>query len=152
MNKAIPGRFSILFLILIASIFSGLFLIKSNSTETEIASLNKTTIKAKNKAETNCKVRTFQGEAKIKVFQEVENNESLVRVLEEDLNKLPSKEKSILKIVDSPEEIKGKLAGTTKKDPMEIKITGFAIPCNSEIALASLDYKDKIFQPYIKSN
>ena len=148
-NRVIPTRFAIFLVLIIAFAVSAFVLKKIDSLKESGGSDYQLAAIPKNNSEKNsCRVRAFQGEAEIKVWQAVENEEMVLKVAGEDLAKLPVDEKSNFKLIDSDSEIEKKLAASSEEKPVKISISGYFDRCE-EVPLASLEYKDGIFRPYL---
>ncbi|HLN19119.1 MAG TPA: hypothetical protein VK255_03040 [Patescibacteria group bacterium] len=97
--------------------------------------------------EAACKPRAFSGEANIKGWY-VDNQQKIVQIDKQDQSKLPL-EGDKIKIIDTNQGVEKKLKNSSKDKPEEITITGFLSLCNGT-NLASINYKDGIFRPYIQ--
>lgn len=99
-----------------------------------------------------CEPKAYAGKAQIKAWTIEE--ESVVRISEEDKNKLPDKGVAIndnkIKIIDITPEVKEKMQKATEESPEKLTITGLAMPCSGGMVLASISYKEGIFRPFLK--
>lgn len=114
-----------------------------------------TTLAANKNSDNDCPIKVYAGEEKIKGWYTEENSHKVFNVSGSDLAKLPVfnnpqyKDRiSRLIIVDNDATTEKKMSKTTEKNPGMITIRGFAIECRGT-ALASLNYKDGIFRPYL---
>ncbi|GEM_PF-1608482 len=96
----------------------------------------------------DCKVRAFQGEAKISAWKIMKNNKLMVQVAAADVVKLPSHDVDNFELIDATPEIAKKLAASSKENPVEIALSGFATKCDGT-ALACMTYTDGIFKSYL---
>jgi hypothetical protein len=146
MNKKISSALAIFIIILLALILGLIIWFASSSikdTDSPTISLRSQKIKKE-----HCEVHTYAGEATIEVWQVKEGGKESIKVKQEDLSKLPSVNLDTLQLIDSNEEIQEKLLGSSEDNPVEITISGFANKCDT-IFLASLNYSDGIFKPFL---
>jgi hypothetical protein len=99
-------------------------------------------------ASEKCKVHAYKGRTTLHVWKVGDGKETSLRVKDEDVDKLPSQNSTTLKLVDPTPEIQNNLSSSSENNPIEIKISGFADKCG-KVFLASLEYKDGIFRPYL---
>lgn len=105
----------------------------------------------------DCNMKAFAGEAQIHVWPADTKIKDIVAIKDEDINQLPpairdkqSKEKNLkVKIIDLTPELEATLASATKDAPAAVKIQGYLSRCQDKVALASIEYKDKIFRNYL---
>ena len=139
MNKKISSLLAIS-IIVVFSLFVGLFAwFFGKDINISTAPIN---------ASEKCKVRAYKGGTNIRVWQVENNGKTSLKVKEEDTAKLPVKNSNILQLIDPTPEIQKELSSSSENTPVEIRISGFADKC-SEVFLASLEYKDGIFRPYL---
>lgn len=165
MNKHVSRSFAFIIIIVVA-VLAWINIIHLNS-DIDIAVLENNprfhVFPKKNPPkEKECAIHAYQGEAAIKVYyvpnSEKENDWS-VKIAEDDWNKLPVKIENEnfsgqfqqLKLVDIDKSLQNKLAKSTAQDPISITITGYATRCD-DIALASINYEEGIFHPYLPSS
>jgi hypothetical protein len=106
-----------------------------------------------------CETKVYQIEAEIHVWYEDVDGEKFLRVVDEDLPKLPNyKDVAVfkakyanLKLVDADKKLKRRLANATPKKPKTITIHGYATRCVS-FPLASINYYDGIFDKFLALN
>jgi hypothetical protein len=92
--------------------------------------------------------RVFEGEAEIRVWQTETDGETVLKIADEDTTLLPQKECDYLNLVDLDPELEAKLSKSSEKNPVKIKITGFAKKCSGNF-IASVNYKNGIFKPFL---
>lgn len=104
-----------------------------------------------------CSIKAFAGQAQIHVWPVAEEAKDIVSIKDADISQLPPfvgktdiKEKNLkVKIIDLTPELEATLASATQDNPAAIKIQGYLSRCQDKIALASLEYKDKIFSNHL---
>jgi len=148
MNKKIPTAAGFVIVLIAATAFLIIFLNSYGSYKDAATSV--IVEQAKPKDGSDCKPRAFTGEANIKGWYTNDGSQKLIQIAKEDLPKLPVDKNDKIKIVDASPDVEKKLEKSTEKKPGEITITGFADPCNG-VSLASINYKDGIFRPYMSN-
>ncbi len=144
MNRTISSRLAIGLLIAIVIVFSVYLWIENKSLK--YSALKTQAIQESPKI--TCKNRAFQGNAVIKVWQIKKGTETILKIASDDLTKMPSKNITELKLIDSNSQLSKTLANSSPTKPVEITLTGVAIPCHGT-ALACLNYKDGIFRSFL---
>lgn len=143
MNKKISTSITAIIIIFILIILASLFKGYNDDIKPVVSQ------KAEPKEQSKCVPRAFAGEAKVKGWYVEEDNKKLVKIASSDLAKLPL-EKDKVRIIDADQNTDKKLSNSSEEKPASLTITGFADLCNG-VALASINYKDKIFQPYMNN-
>jgi len=146
-NRKISGLSALFIIVVLAAALSSYSLIKSRDINFDEMpdNLNGSYKKI---AKNACHVRAFQGSAEVDVWQTVENDRMVLKIDPKDAVKLPLKEAQGFQIIDPTPALQEELADSSESAPVRVKISGFADLCEG-IYLASLDYKDGIFKPYI---
>lgn len=145
MNKKISSRLAIFFIIFLAVFVTVYTWVNVNDFDPEAQNEMTRDVSPSSGL---CKARAFKGMAKIKVWQTVKNDRVVLAVSSDDTEKLPLKSASDFQLIDPTPEVEKKLSKSSQDEPVELKISGFASLCNG-MYLASLEYKDGIFKPYI---
>jgi hypothetical protein len=149
MNKSISSRFAIALIVLAAlTVYVCLELAKGSIPQYESFNFPSQSLAEDNQTKNNCQAHAYQGEAKIKVWPIMENEEKILMVTDEDMAKIPVENEPRMKLIDADPVLEKKLSGASEKNPVEIKISGFATQCDG-ISLASLEYQEGIFRPYL---
>lgn len=148
MNKPISSRLAISLISIITLIFCAylLFNNRTNIYATYTPNLNALTVKKVTK--NTCQVHTYKGEIKIKTWQIQKDGKTVLKVAEADVVKMPSDKITDFKLIDSDSTLEKRLSTASEKNPIELTLTGIAIPC-SGMPLACLKYKDGVFRPYL---
>jgi hypothetical protein len=157
MHKQISSRLAIEIIFLLALIVGWVTVIKSDMPDAVYLG-GKTVANDKYTAKINtpCKIHAYRGETKIHGWYVNSGSDWLLVISDEDIQNLPNydgtetfktKNKTI-KLVDVTPAMEKKLIKTSEKNPQIIKITGFATRCKG-VPLASIEYKDGIFRPYL---
>jgi len=153
MNKQVSATFSFV-LILVLSIAVSTYAIAKNK---ELAKLDsrsaQATMASANNAKkiqitSNCKTRAFEGSAEIYVWKAEKDGQEILQLDKNDLAQLPIKDTETLKLIDPTPDISKELEGSSEKNPVKLKISGFADKCDG-VSLVALSYKDGIFKPYL---
>lgn len=142
MNKQIPSLAAFVIVLLAGAVFLVIFLKSYNSYE-EVA----VPVMQKTEKSAECKPRAFSGETTIKAWPTDEQEDTL-QIAKDDVSKLPL-EKDKIKLVDASSSVEKKIRNSSENKPAELTITGFMSLCDGT-TLASLNYKDGIFRPYLK--
>lgn len=151
MNKPISSRLAISLIAVVTLIFCAYLLIDNKTSQYPTYASDASTFKAlkvKKTPKKTCQVHAYQGEAKIKTWQIKKDGKTVLKVAENDVTKMPSNKITAFKLVDSDSGLEKKLSTASEKNPIELTLTGMAIPC-SGVPLACLKYKDGIFRPYL---
>lgn len=153
----IPSHIALAIVVILASIATVAILVGNY----QLNQLNSTTsidnpipVKVATK---ECSMKAFAGQAQIHVWPAVKESKDIVFIKDEDINQLPPfvgktdiKEKNLkVKIIDLTPAIETTLASATVDSPATIEIQGYLSRCENKIALASLEYKDKIFRNHL---
>ncbi|MBU0670950.1 hypothetical protein KKF29_02215 [Patescibacteria group bacterium] len=146
MNKKISSPLSIALIVVLAIAFS--FFSWTKNQELDLYTVANQINQIKKKEKPSCKTRAFQGLAEIKVWQISQGEKTVLGVAKEDLEKIPVNITKDLELIDPTPELKKELAESSEKNPVEVSISAFATLCNGA-TLASLNYEDGIFRPYI---
>lgn len=154
MNKRINTHLALIIILLLSAAVTIYTLLGSRSVESDIDySLKKkeTAVMIPDKQAQNkniCQARAYEGKAEIKVWQVEKDGKNVLRVNKEDEAKMPKGNAGDFKLIDPTPELMDKIADSSEKNPVEIKISGYASLCDGTY-LASLSYNDGIFRPYI---
>lgn len=152
----IPSHIALTIVVILASIAVITILVGNY----QLNQLNSANVKDKPipvKIAEDCSIKAFAGEAQIHVWPVAQESKDIVAIKDEDISQLPPfigksdiKEKNLkVKIIDLTPELATTLASATEDSPAAIKIQGYLSRCEDKIALASLEYKDKIFRSHL---
>ncbi len=152
----IPSHIALAIVVVLASIATIAILVGNY----QLSQLDSTTIMDNPipvKIAKDCNVKAFAGQAQIHVWPVAEESKDIVAIKDEDINQLPPfvgktdiEEKNLkVKIIDLTPELATTLSSATQDNPATIKIQGYLSRCEDKIALASLEYKDKIFRTHL---
>lgn len=152
----IPSHIALAIVIILASIATITILV-GNYQLNKLDSANDISSPIPVKIAKDCSVKAFTGQAQIHVWPATEEVKGIVAIKDEDINQLPPfvgktdiKEKNLkVKIIDLTPEIETMLSSATQDNPAAIKIQGYLSRCQDKIALASIEYKDKIFSSHL---
>lgn len=158
MHREISSRLALEIILLLAILVGGYTIIKRKSlNEIYIApAVNKSSNILNTASNEQCKTHIYEGGAAIHGWYVNSGNDLLIVVADEDIKSLPNydgtqeyiaKNKQI-KLVDLTPALEKKLKQTSENKPQLITITGYAIRCN-DIPLASISYKDGVFNKYL---
>jgi hypothetical protein len=150
MNKTIPTKSALAIIFLLALIVSTYSMVRATSIDQEVSwAMPKSSMpQTLKKAQADCKDRAFEGTAEINVWPVIKDEKTILEIPVSDMPQLPSSDIKNFRLIDTTPALEKKIAASSEKKPVKIKISGFAILCNG-MTLASLDYKEGIFRPYM---
>lgn len=146
MNPKLSTTFAVVIILLIAGILTWIFLVGNNS----IFRQEPESVPITQNQKEQCSKRAYDGEAKIRVWNhESESDETIINIVEEDLEKLPKNCKNQkAKLVDAAPEIAEKIKAASKENPAEITIKGILNNCEEVISL-SIGSGEEVFKKYL---
>lgn len=155
MNKRINTHLALIVILFLAIGVTVYTLLSSRNIESEISNSSKKqevlkpTPKKQEQKQNTCQARAYEGAAEVRVWQKEETEKMILQVSSEDAIKIPPKNDASFQLIDPTPELEQKITKSSEKNPVKIKISGFATLCDGTY-LASLEYKEGIFRPYIK--
>ena len=154
MHRVVPTSLSITIIAILAIFVAAYALVRNHnlipSVDNQVLAMQIAPKKTALAAPAVCKDHTFQGEAKISVWQATKDGQTILQVDPKDVSKLPFNDIANFKLIDPTPAVKKQLAASSEKNPVQIDISGFATKCDGT-DLAALTYKDGIFSSYLKN-
>jgi hypothetical protein len=151
MNRTISTPVGLILILVSAVAFLAIFLHSYKSYKEVATSDVSVQLQPRSASASACRLRAFMGHADIKGWYADKNSQKVIQIAKDDLLKLPTNKNDKIQVIDLTPDAEKKLANSSENKPGELTITGYALPCDDEVSLASIDYKDKIFHPYINN-
>jgi len=156
MNKKISTEFALTVILILAIFFGITFWVIGKKIDIQesypfLTISEKKTVSQPEK----CQIKAYASKGKkIKLWMD-ENKD--INIANEYLKVLPNysdteefkNENTIVKIVDTSSQLEKNLVASSLTKPIEVSISGYAKTCKG-FALASINYKDGIFNDYLK--
>ena len=151
MNRKISSRWALILIVVLALVTITFSLKETRNIDRGSGGINLANINTSpKKGGDACKNKAYQGmeEIRIKVWQTIKNDKRVLQVAKGDVSKLPGNNTEDFQLIDPTPELEEEIATSSEESPVEVSLSGFAILCNGA-RLASLNYEDGVFRPYI---